>query len=83
MEVSPFVSNKRVMGSVLRIRNVIPDPRSEFFPSRRNLSILTQKLFPSFQKYAPGSYSRIRILTFTHLGSWVKKAPIPDPDPKH
>ncbi len=64
--------------SVLRIRDVYPDPGSDFFPSRipdpnffypgsasKNLSILTpQKWFPNSRKYDPGCSFRV-----------------PDPDP--
>ncbi len=65
----------------------IPDPASEFFPSRirikQNLRILTpKKLFLSSQKYDPDSSSRI-----VHYGSrsriqGSKRHRIPDADPQ-
>jgi hypothetical protein len=72
----------------------IPDTGFELSPSRipdPHQSILTSKKaknwFLSSKKYDPGCSSRIpeswiRILTFSHKGSWIqgsKRHPIPDP----
>jgi hypothetical protein len=76
--------------SVLRIRDVYPDPGSKFFPSRiriKEFKFLTpQKWFLNSRKYDPGCSFRIRILTLSipdsgsrgqkGTGSWI-------PDPQH
>jgi hypothetical protein len=72
----------------------IPDPGSDFFPSRiRTVSIpdpgsssknlskpqkYQKKWFLSSKKYDPGCSSRIRMLTFSHPGSRI-----PDPGVKN
>ncbi len=67
-----FLLSTCALPPVLRIRDVFPDPGSDFFPSQildpgsasMSLSILTQKRLLSSKKYDPGCSSRIRILTF-------------------
>jgi hypothetical protein len=71
----------------------IPDPESDFFPSRILIKEFkyfipkkAKKWFLSSKKYDPGCSSRIRMLTFSHPGSRIqgsKRHPIPDPDPQH
>jgi hypothetical protein len=70
---------------VLRIRDVFPDPGSEFFPSRRStskiLSILNQKMFFKVSEIWLGLIpdQDPEFLPIPDPG--VKKAP--DPDPQH
>ncbi len=83
--------------TVLWIRDVYPDPGSEFFPSRIRIFLSRihvkelryfnpKKLFISYRKYDPDCSSRIQILNFTCPGSRIqgsKRYRIPDPDPQH
>jgi hypothetical protein len=68
--------------SVLRIRDVYPDPGSQFFSSRKNLGIFTPKIVSKLSENDPSCSSRIRILIFTYTGSQIqgsKRHRIPDP----
>ncbi len=76
------------LSPVLRIRDVYPGSRIFSIPdpgsASKNLSILTQKLFLSSQKYDPGCSSRIWILTlYPSRIPGSKRHRIPDPDPQH
>jgi hypothetical protein len=86
------VADSGCLSRILDPKFSIPDPRSEFCPSRipdpgsvsKNL-----KSFLSPRKYDPGCSSRIRISDpdpyfFTHPGSrGSKRHRIPNPDPQH